>query len=322
VNKSRQVQNNSSNGDFVISSAAAHGATIVEQLLLLNRDVPEERKMSRPALDGMIHWLAAVLEAKNRAMDGAELRYLAEQADDPDIRARRDRAAEHAMVALKRVQSHIATHLGEAGLTRYGLAGNRPRRPGELAEYIGAAITLLRQYPQTASDSLAGTFDSEQVARTLDDVLAPLRAGIADVIRERRELEARLIERNRALDEWNKAYRGVASSLTGLYTLAGADELAQRIRPTSRRAAGRDTPPSSMDNASADEREAAGPEGESIADRVDQPDSDDPVSAAEGIAGAGEADGEAAGGVGGDDQPAVATATAALGASAAIAPID
>ncbi len=44
--------------------------------------------------------------------------------------------------------------------------------------------------------------------------------------------------RNDAIDHFSGMYQGVADTITGLYEIAGRPDLADRVRPTTRRRAG------------------------------------------------------------------------------------
>jgi hypothetical protein len=55
------------------------------------------------------------------------------------------------------------------------------------------------------------------------------------VAREVREAQDTLAKKNRAIDDYDRVFRGVATVLTGLFTLAGQDELAEKVRPSARR---------------------------------------------------------------------------------------
>ncbi len=243
ASKSKQVRNQNANGDFVVSSVDTHGDDIARQLAVMNSGLAEDERMSEEALRSYLSWFAAVLRAQNQSLATAEDKYVSEQADDPAVRTRRKDATAELVAATIRVRGRIESLRGAEGLATYGLEQVTPRQSIALAEHVGMAIKLLRQRPVQIDDPLLGMFDSAEVANGLEAVLAPLLQSLQDTQREKRELEATLIERNRALSDWLLRYRGVAGALTGIYLLAGAEELAQRIRPTVRRVTGQEPPP-------------------------------------------------------------------------------
>lgn len=67
----------------------------------------------------------------------------------------------------------------------------------------------------------------------------PWKKGLADVKREEREAQGAIHARDDALGVWNAHYQGVADVVTGLFDLVGNGELAAKVRPSSRKRAGR-----------------------------------------------------------------------------------
>ena len=47
--------------------------------------------------------------------------------------------------------------------------------------------------------------------------------------------QATLAKKNQAVEEYDRVFTGVATSLSGLFTLAGERELAEKVRPSTRR---------------------------------------------------------------------------------------
>ncbi len=247
ASKSKQVRNQNANGAFVVSSVDTHGDDIARQLATMNRGLAEDERLSDTDLRRYLSWFAAVLRAQNQSLAVAEETYVSEQADDPAVRGRRDATAAEVAAVVVRLRGRIESLLGARGLAAYGLEQITPRQPRVLAEHTGMTIKLLREQPVLVEDPVLGRFDSAEVANGLEAALAPLVEALQDTQREKRELEAALIDRNRALADWSLRYRGVAGALTGMYLLAGAEELAQRIRPTVRRLTGQEPPPAAGD---------------------------------------------------------------------------
>lgn len=121
---------------------------------------------------------------------------------------------------------------------RYAMDGETPRVPKTLAAHVQAAIRLLRDHPQTTTDPAGAEVSTAVLADTLERGLEPLQTQLDALVRENRENEAALTARDRATEEWRRAYRAVAMGLSAYFILAGRDDLADRIRPTVRREAG------------------------------------------------------------------------------------
>ncbi|MBI2569388.1 MAG: hypothetical protein HYV63_20420 [Candidatus Schekmanbacteria bacterium] len=111
------------------------------------------------------------------------------------------------------------------------------RTPEDLEAHVTNAVALFEQNPVAGEDALETPFDSARVASGLREWLTELRGGLGATARERRELESAMTERDRSLVAWNDVYQEVATAWSALFRLAGEVELAERMRPTVRRAA-------------------------------------------------------------------------------------
>ena len=120
------------------------------------------------------------------------------------------------------------------------MATTHSRRAAGGREHWSTASRTLRS--ATWAVAIGGTaLDLAAVARVasqLDAKATTLEERLGDVAREGREAQLTLTEKQRALAEHDVVFSGVATTLTGLFTLAGLPELAARVRP-SRRHAGR-----------------------------------------------------------------------------------
>jgi hypothetical protein len=242
VKKSSQVVNSRANGAYVLSSAQYHGDEVVEELARLEMDLPAEARLGEHGLRSMFQWLGAMLGHHNKRLTEAEMTYLSERADKDPVRTRRDDLVASLLTLHQSARSRIETSLGADELFTYSLDGRLPRVAATLVEHTEVIIQLLRDKPQVLPDALSGDLDTRQIASTLEETLAELRQTLADLTQEQREADSAMLRRNNALVVWRLIYRGVAAALTGLYLLAGREDLAQRIRPTSRRASGEEAP--------------------------------------------------------------------------------
>lgn len=229
------VSNRVRNGQEVVASARTHRDAIAEAL------AERVSGWSAPQAATTIRALADHLEMHNRTLEEREDVYVAEQADDPMLREQRDEALSTLKSLVTRARSRIADALGATGLQRYGLDGSLPRSPSDVASHVASAINLLRRDVTEIDDGLGGRLTTTKLADRLSAALTPLIDTLSRLRVEAREHEGALTARDRALADWTDAYQGVASSLSGLYQLAGRRDLAERIRPTERRASGRET---------------------------------------------------------------------------------
>ncbi|QDG49213.1 hypothetical protein FIV42_00195 [Persicimonas caeni] len=127
-------------------------------------------------------------------------------------------------------------------LEETGLDGVTPRNAKNLLEYTGRAIRGLETVDARLESPLGFEFSTPEVAERLKPEHQALSDKLEVVAREYRELETALLRRDQAIERWTTTYQAVASILEQLYTIAGFEELAGRIRPTARRARGVDGP--------------------------------------------------------------------------------
>lgn len=238
ANMSVLIQNRKSNARFAVSSLKTHREEVVQRLLARNAELPVTQQIDESTIRLFLDWLGANIEHETDAMVEAELAYVTEQADDPEVRARRDTVVVHVLTAVSRARARIGSVLGDEGLALYGLDRPVPRGPQEVADYTGVVIKLLRDKPRSVPDGLDGVVDTAVLASALDGALAPLTEALSAVQTEQRELEGAMIRRDDQVSEWHEVYQGGATALTGIYRMAGLLALSQRVRPTIRRGAG------------------------------------------------------------------------------------
>ncbi len=265
-NMSIQVQNRSNNARFTVSSERTHRDEVMQGLLARNAALPAAQRIDESTIRLFLDWLASNIEHKTEAMVTAEVAYVAEQLDDPGVRAGRDEATVSALGGIARTRMRIGSVWGDDGLALYGLNKPLPRLPHEVAGYVRVVIDLLRKTPRTVDDGIGGVVDTEILAAALDGLLTLLRQALDDVNTEQRELHSTMLKRDAEVADWYEVYHGGATAMTGLYRMAGQREMAQRVRPTKRRAAGLEPPPV---------------EGEPVVlPAPDAPDEDEPIEAA------------------------------------------
>lgn len=185
------------------------------------------------------------MTSANTALFEAESALAQERADDPAARETRDEAASAMYEAIVRARSLMeAVKAGES--VRFGLDGRTPRAASSMLAFAQNAVDSLRN-----SDESLGTLGIDVDTSALADQLQPALDGLADAVdtmaAEEREAEASLVKRDKVLAGWQRTYRSVARILEGVYRMAGADELADRVRPTIRRATGVDDPEDDAD---------------------------------------------------------------------------
>lgn len=228
---SKRVSARLSNSKYVLSSVDTNQEKIAANVALKVEGLTGEMVLH------VITALAAYLATNSKALNEQEQTYADEQADDPAALESRDIALDNLKACLQEVRSFIRTH-----------APKRLRTFGLLADPSDAQDALIN-YADNVAKQL--TKDSTPIKGRLKMVLVPSEAGeelarlvkefegqVASVGKEKRELEGALVNRDRALVDWQVVYAAVGDILSGFYRIAGEIKLASQIRPTSRRIRG------------------------------------------------------------------------------------
>jgi hypothetical protein len=238
-----QVQNWSASATHVVSSLDEHGELLVQGLLAQNELLPVGQRISEEVVRAFARWVADLMQQKTSSMVAAEMAYIDEQADDPAVRQRRDEALSPLSVRVTRTRNSVSAQLGDAGLATYGLSEQLPRTAAELADYARVAHGLLLKYPRQEPDGIGGTFDTTVMAASISTALTPLDEALRDLRIEQRQLEGAMLHRDAEVTGWREVYVNGGTILAALYRMAGHPGLAARVRPTTRRAEGREPGP-------------------------------------------------------------------------------
>lgn len=237
-----QVQNQLNVSDKVIAAARTHGPKIAPLLAGQAKAVQgAQTKATAETYEAVFSALADGLAHDTSELRETELAYYAEKADDAPVRAARDAAAADLGSLLSLLRSTIESTLGAPALRTYGLEGEVPRTPNKLLNHAKNVLRQLDSNATMVTTALGTTFDTVPAAKAVKIKIDALAGHIDDDNREARELEDALTRRNRAMDAWTEGYQGTASALEGLFRRAGYKELAERVRPTQRKARGEDT---------------------------------------------------------------------------------
>jgi len=240
--KSKLVDNRIQSSQHVIGAAKAHRESIASALA--DRAISVQGPNTKATKDVFLvlfDFLADSLGGSIRDLDAAELRLVAERADDIGLRDERDFRENDLRNAAIRVRSMVFDALGERALSIYGLNGATPRTPREIASHARTVSSLLKEKPFSVTvDGVS--FDSAALADNLDKKALALDSAIETLHREDQELASELGQRDRQVDRWSDDHQGVADTLVGLFRLAGRKDLSERVRPTSRTLSGDDVP--------------------------------------------------------------------------------
>lgn len=224
---SKMVRDRLRAATFVAQAARTHAERATEGLTMtLGGEV------AAPAL---FTALVALLDEQARRLEAAETAWREELADDAAPRAARDAAVEALVAAAVQARAVLVAVYGETVAARCGLQGATPRDGASLVPVAEALLKRFGEATAGVAPRLGLVLDPKAVLDPVRAALAAYLAAAADVVREAREAEAALMDRDRALGAYDEAFRHVAGTLTHLFALAGLPELAERVRPSVRR---------------------------------------------------------------------------------------
>jgi len=237
-----QTTNQLKNGDVIKITAerfpaAARQACAVR---MVSADVPLEQALG--TLNASIAGIATMMGAANTALEKAEGDYAGEQADDPPVRKARDDANADLAQRWSDVKTQVVRRFGVDAPREFGLEGELPGTPDALAKQSKNAVKLLRDKPRTHASKL-GEFTTTGAADHLEEGQTVLSDALKRVTTEAKELQDSLGVRDEAASEWTNVYQACATLLEGYLRLGGRLDLADRVRPTVRRAIGLELSP-------------------------------------------------------------------------------
>lgn len=236
------VDNRSETAGTVVSASRIHGGAIAPAL------AEQFAHVDLAVVEALLRSVEDLLDEATAKMRADEIEYAGEQAETSQMREERDAVHGELSDVFLRVRSLVEGTAGESAKAEFGIDGGIPRTLKELVETSDNAIERLRTSDGAGSDPLSVLFDADRFADVLEGPMQRARELIERVRDEGREDEFAMLERDESVAEWEQTYRGVALILQGLFTIAGRPDLAERVRPTTRRATGQDVPPPVTDD--------------------------------------------------------------------------
>ncbi len=178
-----------------------------------------------------------VLRTLRGRIEDAERTHVDELADDTEPRSRRNRAYSALRSRISELKDFFVgvykpENVEVLGFPRVlGRSGEELlRQVDRLIAHLGAPSTLLPA-PLVGEVNLT----LADIATSLQPLADELRIALTDVGREVKKATLTQLDRNRAVEEYDRTFLGVARTLETLYRLAGEDELADQVRPSVRR---------------------------------------------------------------------------------------
>jgi hypothetical protein len=184
----------------------------------------------------LVELLARTLDTSAHAMVKADETHQLELSDDAAPRQTRDESAVSLSDELVELREWIVGLYGTREVEKFGFTWSTPSDPVVLVRYTQNVVQALQNMSPWPKPRRAGvTWDVNATVSKLSSLSSALETHIQTVAREGREAEASLHAKHKALAEYDERFGQVATFLAGLFRLAGKQDLADRIRPSSRR---------------------------------------------------------------------------------------
>lgn len=216
----------------VVTGIRVQGPDVAKALADVLFEDGAARKLS---VAEVVELLGAALQRTSDAYKSADAAHVAETSSDGLARGVRDDAALALRDNMLAAESVVRGAFGEPAVASMGLAITWAARPDLLLGQARNASVLVRGAQVSRPIATGVRVDKEALADEIDAKCTALEAAIAEVKREERAAQATYQTRESTAREWERRYAAVAETFTGLCLLAGHDELAARVKPTTRR---------------------------------------------------------------------------------------
>ena len=195
---------------------------------------PKGENKVEPAIRALLPTLSQTIESARDAMVAADENHERELSDDPAQRDTRDRAVDRLAANLIETRNLIAALYGDT-FARELFFGPTPQDPVVLARFGHEVARKFETIALPVSKLAGANVDAPALAAALRTQARELELALETVAREMREAQNSLAAKNQSIAHYDSVFRGVSTVLTGLFYLAGEDELAEKVRPSSRR---------------------------------------------------------------------------------------
>ena len=220
---------------LVAEAAEIHGAEIggkLEQVFTLPQQAEDEAPIPWA---GVVRHIGRSIRAKMDALIAADQAHLAEKADDAEPRNRRDRLQDSLYKRLTMLRNVLQAVYGDAAVHELGFVGSTPQGPIALCRLGRVVLANLPALAAFTPLAPGLSFDASLHASAMAAEVEGLETALVDLAREAKELDATQVHKDQLLAEHDNHFAHGARALEALFTLAGAHELAARVRPSLRR---------------------------------------------------------------------------------------
>ncbi|WP_437734714.1 hypothetical protein [Sorangium sp. So ce1335] len=257
---SKRVTDRQKSASAVIAAGETHADRIAAEIeALLSPYLRKGEKMPNIAL--LTHLVTRALADARDRMVTADEALADELADDGPPREGRDEAAHELYDELTDLRDWLTSLHDAAALEDLGFTEATPRDPVQLERFAGEVTRALsrKELPKPRREGVR--WDADDAVLRIERLRDALLSHLKDVAREAREAAATRMAKSTAIALYDERFGRIATFLGGLFRLAGHADLANHVRPSSRRS-GRtdvDAPPADAPSAPPAKRGGSAP---------------------------------------------------------------
>ncbi|HTN82678.1 MAG TPA: hypothetical protein VL242_03310 [Sorangium sp.] len=242
---SQRVTDRQKSASSVVAAGETHADRIATEIeALLSPYLRKGEQMPNIALLTQLV-VRALADARDRMVTADEI-LVGELADDGAPREGRDEVAHELHDELNDLRDWLTGLYGHAALKHLGFKEATPRDPVQLERFAGEVTRALssKELPRPRRQGVR--WDADDAVLRIERLRDALLSHLKDVAREAREAKATRMAKSTAIALYDERFGRVATFLGGLFRLAGHTDLANQVRPSSRRSGQTDvdaTPP-------------------------------------------------------------------------------
>lgn len=226
---SKMVLDRKKSADSVAAAARTHKDRVANALKSLLGDATHDATIT------LMDASATALEARTKSLLDADEKHNVELSDDTGARSTRDQHAATLRDKLLKDREVLTGIAGDAYVTQLGFEGPTPDQPDAVLALGRVVQKRLKELAAPKSRLPDYDFDAKKWASAYPPLVEKLDAAIAKVGAEVREAEATLVDKKRAMEEFDRTFSTVASLVSSLLGMGGERELARRVRPSARK---------------------------------------------------------------------------------------